>query len=379
MSADLKRNMEHISQIVIDIILLFAVAAAVDKCLGGRWGLSQKMDEGLAAMSEMCISMVGMLLLAPMIGSMLGPVVAPFYHALGADPAMFATSILACDMGGYQLAYALADSPEAAQFSGCILGTALGGILTFTIPLGFSLLKPEKQPYFAVGILAGIATVPAGTIAGGLAAGYGLSMVLHNTLPILLLSALIVLGLCLIQKVMIRLFILLGKAIMILATAGFMVGVIQELTSLTIIPGMGSVLDGIRVVGSVGIVLCGAYPMIAVVTKLCGRQLEKLAGLIHVDRVAVACMVASTANIMPFLGSLNEMSPAGLVIGTAFVAASNAAFGDHLGYIGGLDMAMIVPMLISKAVNAAAGLLLAEIICNKSHYPAEEGGTHETC
>lgn len=365
--------MEHISQIIVDVIVLFAIAAAVDKCLGGRWGLSSKMDDGLKAMSEMCISMVGMLLLAPMIGSALGPVVTPFYHALGADPAMFATSILACDMGGYSLAYSMAESQEAAQFAACILGTSLGGILTFTIPIGFSMLKKELQPHFAVGILAGIATVPLGTIAGGLAAGYGLTMVLKNTLPILLLSALIILGLCLIQKVMIRLFILLGKLIMAVATVGFTIGIIQELTSVTLIDGMGSVLDGIRIVGSVGIVLCGAYPMIAVITRVFGRQLGKLARLIHVDPVSATAMVASSANVMPFLGSMNEMSPAGLVIGTAFAAASNAAFGDHLGFIASMDMTMILPMIVSKAVNGISGLLLAELICAKDRNYAEGG------
>lgn len=359
--------MKHISQIILNIIVLFAVAAALDKCMGGKWGLSAKMDDGLTAMSEMCISMVGMLLLAPKIGSVLGPVVEPVYHVLGADPAMFASSILACDMGGYSLAYSMAESQEAAQFAACILGTSLGGILTFTIPVGFSMVRKENQPYFATGILAGIATVPIGTIAGGIAAGYRLSMVMQNTMPVLLLSAGIAFGLSFAPKIMINLFILLGRATMIVATVGFTIGIVQELTGLTVIKGIGSVLDGIRVVGSVGIVLCGAYPMIEVITRRFGKQIKGLAEAIHVDGVSATAMVASIANVMPFLGRINQMSPRGIVIGTAFAAASNAALGDHLGFIAGMDMSMIGPMLVSKAANGMAGLLLAEIICKKRH------------
>lgn len=368
--------MEKVSQGIITLIVLFAVLAAADKCVGGKWGLSRKMDDGLIAMSEMCVPMVGMLLLAPSIGAVLGPVVKPFYRALGADPAMFATSILACDMGGYALAYSLAETPEAAQFAGCILGGSLGGIITFIIPIGFSGLRKENQPYFAVGILASIATVPIGTMAGGLIAGYAPDMVLRNSLPILIVSLLIAAGLFLIQNVMIQIFIYLGKGIMAVAAVGFAIGIIQELTPVTIIEGMDSVLEGIKVVGSVGIVLCGAYPMIAVITKVFGKQLQGLAKTLRVDQVSAAAMVSSLANIMPFLGSMNEMSPAGIVVGTAFVAAAAAALGDHLGFMVGMDAGMILPMIISKMINGLAGLLLAEFICKRNHYSDVRGDAH---
>lgn len=45
---------------------------------------------------------------------------------LGADPSMFATTLLACDMGGYPLAIQLAQTPEAGNFAGLILGSTVG-------------------------------------------------------------------------------------------------------------------------------------------------------------------------------------------------------------------------------------------------------------
>ena len=101
-----------INQIIVDVMVVFMVIAAIDRCLGNRFGLGAELDKGLDAIGPMCIPMVGMILLAPMIGDVLTPLVSPFFHMLGADPAMFATAILACDMGGYSLAISMASTPE---------------------------------------------------------------------------------------------------------------------------------------------------------------------------------------------------------------------------------------------------------------------------
>ena len=194
-------------------MVVFMVIAAIDRCLGNRFGLGAELDKGLDAIGPMCIPMVGMILLAPMIGDVLTPLVSPFFHMLGADPAMFATAILACDMGGYSLAISMASTPEAGQFAGCILGCSLGGAISFLIPVGTSMVRKDYHPCFAVGVLAGIVTVPIGLVVGGIAAGYDLSMVLHNTLPILILSLAIALGLWWAQDACIRLFAILGLAL----------------------------------------------------------------------------------------------------------------------------------------------------------------------
>ena len=86
--------------------------------------------------------MIGIICLAPVLAGLLRPVVVPLYSFLGADPAMFAGTILANDMGGAPLAKELALTPEAGQFGGLIVGSMLGPTVVFTIPvalgMGFS-------------------------------------------------------------------------------------------------------------------------------------------------------------------------------------------------------------------------------------------------
>ena len=56
---------------------------------------------------------------------------------------MFATTLLACDMGGYPLAKELALTAQAASFSGVIIGSMMGPTIDFTIPVALGELKKK--------------------------------------------------------------------------------------------------------------------------------------------------------------------------------------------------------------------------------------------
>jgi ethanolamine transporter len=126
------------------------------------------------ALGPLGLAMVGVISLAPVLAQILQPVVVPVYQFLGADPAMFATTLLANDMGGYPLAKQLAIDPEAGLFAGIILGAMMGPTIVFSIPVALGLIKVEDRKYLAMGVLAGMITIPIGCVAGGLVAGWDL-------------------------------------------------------------------------------------------------------------------------------------------------------------------------------------------------------------
>ena len=360
-----------INQIIINIIVFFMLLAAADRCLGNRFGLGKQLDEALQTIGPMCIPMVGMILLSPLIGNLLTPLVRPFFLALNADPAMFAGCILACDMGGYSLAETMAMSQEAANLSGCILGTSLGGVISFIMPVGISMLRKDYRPYFAVGVLAGVITVPAGLLVGGFVAGYSATLVICNTLPILLLSLVLALALWKAQRATIRIFEWFGFLITGVATAGFAIGIVQELTSFVIIPGLTSVLEGIQVVGSVAIVLCGAYPLLYLVNRVAKKHIEKISTYMGVDSNSVTGILGGFANIMPVLNLCNKMSPAGVTVALAFAVSGSCMFGDYLGFVASVNREMIVPMLFAKAVGSLSAVLLARFLCRRYQFSRE--------
>ena len=189
-----------INDIIIYIMVIFMIIGGIDKILGNKFGYGEKFEEGFMAMGSLALAMVGVISLAPVLAKVLRPIVEPVYTALGADPAMFATTLLANDMGGYPLAMELAKDPNAGLFAGLILGAMMGPTLVFTIPVALGIIEKEDRPYLAKGVLAGMITIPLGCLAGGLVAGFGINMIIMNLIPIIIFAVLICIGLWLIPE-----------------------------------------------------------------------------------------------------------------------------------------------------------------------------------
>ena len=168
-----------IDRIIIYLMVVFAVLGAIDRIIGNRFGLGEQFEEGIMAIGSLALSMVGIIALAPVIANLLKPVVVPVYNFLGADPAMFAGTILANDMGGASLAQELASTNEAGLFGGLIVGSMMGVTIVFTIPVALGIIKPSDRKYLATGVLAGVITIPIGSFVGGLVAGFPLMMVVY--------------------------------------------------------------------------------------------------------------------------------------------------------------------------------------------------------
>ncbi|WP_088549096.1 ethanolamine utilization protein EutH [Paenibacillus aquistagni] len=355
----------EINEIIIYGMVIFMVLGAIDKCIGYRFGLGHQFDEGIMAMGSLTLAMVGIISLSPVLAKLLSPIVVPLYSALGADPAMFATTLLANDMGGYSLAMELAKTPEAGMFAGTILGAMLGPTIVFIIPVALGIIKKEDQKYLATGVLAGIVTIPIGCLIGGLVAGYSLSMILSNLVPILLFAVLIVLGLWRFPQDMIKGFTIFGKFIVIVATLGLAAGIIQQLTDITIIPGLAPIHEGIEIVGDISIVLAGAFAMVFVITKVFNKPLMKLGKMLGMNEVAAAGMVATLANVIPMFGMMKDMDARGKVINVAFAVSAAFVFGDHLGFTAGVAKDMIFPMIVGKLVGGITAIFVAIYLAKK--------------
>ena len=91
-------------EILIAVMAAFAALGALDRILGNKFGIGKEFEEGILAMGSLAIAMIGVITLAPVLAAVLKPVIVPIFSLLGADAAMFAGSILACDMGGGALA-----------------------------------------------------------------------------------------------------------------------------------------------------------------------------------------------------------------------------------------------------------------------------------
>lgn len=346
-------------EILIWIFAIFAVLGAVDRIAGNRFGLGEKFEEGILSMGSLALAMIGIITLAPVLANVLKPVVVPVYEFLGADPAMFAGTILACDMGGGALAVELTKDYDAAMLGGVLAGSMLGATVVFTIPVAMGILAPEDRPALAKGVLCGVVTVPVGILAGGLVAGFPVGMVLRNLVPIVIIGLLIAIGLWKAEKWMIKGFSWFGKGVVTLITAGLAVAIVQELTGFEVIPGMARIEDGFLTVGAIAIVLAGAFPLVYVLTKVLQRPLKKMGAALKINDTAAAGLVASLANSIATFGLVKDMDRRGKVVNIAFAVSAAFVFGDHLGFTAGFAPEMLPAMIVGKLAGGISAVAVA--------------------
>ena len=349
-------------EILIAVMAAFALLGAADRIFGNKIGLGKEFENGILAMGSLALAMVGIITLSPVLAALLKPVVVPVFAFLGADPAMFAGTLLACDMGGGALAKELAQDPQAALLGGVITGSMLGATLVFTIPVAMGITRQEDRPAVARGILCGIVTVPIGVLVGGLVAGFPLGMVLRNLIPIILIAALIAFGLWKAEKAMIRGFVIFGKGIVALITIGLALAIFQELTGIILVPGLAPLSEGFETVGAIAIVLAGAFPLVFTVTKVLKKPLMKLGRLLGINETAAAGLIASLANSIATFGMVADMDRRGKVVNIAFAVSAAFVFGDHLGFTAGFAPEMLPAMILGKLAGGITAVAVALLL-----------------
>lgn len=363
-----------INEVIIVVMAVFLVIGGIDRAIGNRFGLGTQFEEGLNTFGPLALSMVGMISLAPILSKVLNPIVVPIYELLGADPAMFAGTLLANDMGGYHLAAEMAQSEEAGLLAGTILAAMLGCTVVFTIPVGLGIVSRENRPYFAHGVLVGVVTIPIGVLAGGLVAGYDLMMVVSNLVPIVIAAVLIALGLWKFPQAMTTGFLAFGRFLVAIISLALAVGAFEMLTGWQVMPEgweLAPVMDGLVIVAQICLFLMGAFPLMYLITKVAKRPLGAFGRMLGMNEVASGGLIVTMANAIPTFGLMSKMDKRGIFINTAWAVSAMAILGDHLGFTAGVAPEMITPMIIGKIVAALTATVLAYIIATK-RYPIHD-------
>jgi ethanolamine transporter len=323
--------------------------------------LGEKFEEGFNSMGPLALGMVGIVCLSPVIAKYVGPIIIPGLTAIGADPAIFG-SILPNDTGGYPLAMELAIDQEAGLFSGLIVASMLGCTIVFSIPVGLGLIEKRDQPYFAKGLLIGLITVPVGSILGGAIAGYNMVMVLFNCIPVIAISILLAIGLKFIPNGMIKGCIIFGKFIVVVITIGLVAAAFQAMTGVVIIPGLTPAEEALGIIGQIGIVLLGTFPVLSLLTKVLDKPLTFVGKKLGMDATSTAGIIFTLANSIPVYKMMKDMNPRGKIINTAWLVPATAALGDHLGFTAGVRPDAITAVVVSKIIAGVLAVALAMLL-----------------
>lgn len=370
-----------INSVIMMIMMIFMLVGAIDKILGNKFGYGEEFENGFNAIGALALSMAGVVAAAPVLSTVLGSLLKPLYTAIGADASMFATTLLACDMGGYPLAMELAADPAIGNFAGLILGTMMGPTIVFTIPVALGIIKKEDRSYLGAGVLAGMITIPIGCIVGGLAMNMteykmDIGRILINLVPVIVIAALIVLGLWFAPSKMIAGFNVFGAGVTIVITALTAIAVFQQITGIYFplfdvmsikdeVTGISPLDSGLLVCGQIGIVLIGAFPMVKWITRHFGGVLNKVGAALGMNETGSAGLVATLANNIAMFNIMGEMNPKGKILNVAFAVSAAFVFGDHLGFTAGVEQQMVFPVILGKLVAGITALILANVLAPK--------------
>ncbi len=349
------------NQVLMIIMAAGAVAGGIDRMLGNKRGYGAKFEEGFLFLGPTALSMAGMMCLAPVLSRALGRIVIPFYRIIGADPGMFG-SLLAIDMGGYQLAKELAQNPRIGSYAGIVAAAIFGCTIVFTIPVGMGIIEKQDRVFFAKGIMLGLVTMPVGLLVGGVLSGISARECLRQNLPVLVLSLVLLLGLWKIPEKMVRGFELFAAGIRLLITGGLVLGAVEYMCGFNPVKGMAPLSEAMEVVSSIGIVMLGSIPAAEFLKRILQKPFQILGKRIGINPVGMTGLLVGAVSVIPGLSLYKDMDARGKVANAAFLVSGASLLAAHIGFPVSTEPELLGALIAGKLSGGAAAFLLSLMI-----------------
>lgn len=375
---------------VIALVMLCSFAGAIASVWDEKSELGREFLEGLHAIGPIFVPVAGIMASVPYLSHAVRAAVGPTFALIGADPALAATSVIATDMGGYQLAHALAGSTES-WIMAMVVGYTAGATIVFSIPVGLTLLERRDHPYLALGVMSGILSVPvAVAVTAGLlwatgpavravvdtraAAAHPLAftpgLIAQNLLPLVLFVSALALGLARWPAAMIRGFMIFGRTMDVTVRLVLAASIVEYFThafsrafgSWGFDPIIADAQDQVRaleVAGYIGLMLSGAFPMVHLLRRYLKVPVAAIGRALGMEPAGAAGLLATIANILAMFRLVKEMVPRDKVINIAFAVCAAFLFGDHLAFTANFQPTLVLPVMLGKLAGGITAVLLA--------------------
>ena len=356
---------------ILCVIAVFFAVGGIDHLIGNRLGLGSVFLETLQKMGMILLGVMGIYSLAPVAAEYVGAAVTPLADALHMDPSVFPAMLFPVDMGGFQLAVETAKDPRMGLVSGALIASLCGATVGYTITVASTVMDKRFFPQLARGILSGMAGIPVGCVVGAVLAGVPLPAALYNCLPLWVLAGLLMWGLLCAPEKMTKGFTVFGRILSAIAVVGLILQAVQMLTGWTILPGMASAQEGLRLVGTIIFIMTGAMCLLTVLSRVLRRPLRFVARKMGIGGEAVTGILSAAVSVTLTFTQVEKMDERGLIVVCAFCATGAHVIGGQLGVVADLAPEMVGPFLAAKAVAGAVGIALALVLARNRQNAAQ--------
>ena len=388
--------MELIGTIVVYIIMACAIAGCLASVIKPESELGQQFVAGIDSIGPIFLPVAGIMASAPYLTAFVSAVFGPAYSVVGADPAMAATTFIAVDMGGYQLADALAETRES-WIMAMVTGYMAGATIVFSIPVALKMLEKRDRKYLALGVMSGLLAIPIGVLVASAIIAVSHPMVREivstnadatyqlalswgqigvNLIPLIIICVALAAGLKFKPDAMIKGFIVFGrvmesalKIVFVLVVVEYFTGVWSTLFGSfgfdPIIADEEDIFRALEVSGAIGMMLCGAFPMVYLIRRYLAKPLAKIGGAVGLSSDATAGLLAGSANVLALFSMVKDLRAKDKVICMAFAVCCAFLFGDHLSFTATFQPNLIVVVLAGKLAAGICAIVFAKLLAVK--------------
>ncbi|WP_410208631.1 ethanolamine utilization protein EutH [Fusobacterium sp.] len=378
-------------QIIVYIIMACAFIGCISLIFNEESELGKEFIAGIDSIGPIFLPVAGVMASVTLLTNIVGNVFGPLFEVIGADPAMAATTFIAVDMGGYQLADALSKTREG-WIMAMMTGYMAGATIVFTIPVALKIIEKRDRKYLALGIMSGLLAIPVAVLAFSIiialtnpyvreiistnsVATYQLMLtwkeIFSNLVPIFIICLLLSLGLKFKPDKMINGFNYFGKILDAILKLVFVLVVIEYFTGIfsrilgnnwilmPIIATEDDIFRALEVAGAIGIMLCGAFPMVYLLRKYLTKPIGKLGDKFGLSSDATTALLAASANVLAALAMIKDLKAKDKVIVIAFSVCCAFLFGDHLSFTANFQPSLIFAIMFGKIVGGIFGIVFA--------------------
>lgn len=349
--------------IFIAIMLVLALLGLLDKLTGGRRGLGAEFDHGIATMGGMALSLVGIYCIGITAVQSMSGAIARLAQVLPFDPSLIIGSLLAPDLGGYSIARKMASSPEIGLFSGLMIASTLGSLISFSLPVAMSSIKKPDVPAMMRGIVLGVVTVPVSAIVGGLLLGLDAGQLARNCTPIVLLCGLLCLFLLKAPDAATRFLSGLGGLMRWLCFSLFALVMAGLFVPKWQLADLGLVHESLVMTAKITVVVCGAMVLSHIALTRFSPPMHWLARKLRINEPAVVGLLLSLATCVSMLPLFDRMDPRGKAVNAAFAVSGSFVLGGQMAFVASVEPASLVTAyMISKLAGGLSAILVAMLL-----------------
>ncbi|MDF5808929.1 ethanolamine utilization protein EutH [Pseudomonas aeruginosa] len=364
---------------MIYLIMLGAVLGALASILRPESGLGREFVNGIHAIGPVFLAQAGIMVAIPYLSKAISHALGPFFQTLGSDVSIAALSIIAVDMGGYQLADALTANRDM-WITAMLVGYTSGATIVYLIPVGLTMLERKDHKYLALGAMAGLISIPFAVLAA-------LLLITLNHIPVrelvstgspaLHYLSLDFLGMLRLlaplfvfcfpagrrpgkyrATAMVTGFLVFGKVMDAFIKMALALSIVQHFTGVftKVFGGWGfdpmfadekELFRAIEIAGYIGIMLAGTFPICYLFQRYCKRPMAVLGRYLGLSQPGATAfvMVRRTSSPPTTCSKYKECSRQGALRGPGRLR--QATIGDHLAFTANFQ-----PTLIRRSCSA---------------------------